>query len=66
MVAERDRAGASSMYLFAYYAGSSIVGWFSGAVFGHFGWMALEVWLGILAIVAGIAATYGLRGESEK
>lgn len=61
LVARRDRAEASSMYLFSYYAGSSIVGWVSGHVFGAFGWGGLVPWLVALALVAGACAWMGLR-----
>lgn len=45
VTATRDRAEASSMYLFCYYMGSSIIGWVSGLIFAHFGWVAVIGWL---------------------
>ncbi|WP_448851251.1 MFS transporter [Corynebacterium sp. 335C] len=61
LVADHDRAEASSMYLFSYYAGSSIVGWVSGHVFGGLGWGGLVPWLVGLSLVAGACAWLGLR-----
>lgn len=67
LIATRDRAEASSMYLFSYYLGSSAVGWFSGHVLGWGGWFALLGWLValyVLAGVAGLVGTGGLRGRA--
>lgn len=61
LVAQRDRAEASSMYLFSYYAGSSIVGWVSGMVFSRFEWAGLIPWLVVLSFIAGACAVAGLK-----
>ena len=61
LVAQRDRAEASSMYLFSYYAGSSIVGWVSGMVFSRFEWAGLIPWLVALSFIAGACAVAGLK-----
>lgn len=63
LVAQRDRAEASSMYLFSYYAGSSVVGWISGMVFGGLGWGGLVPWLVALSLVAGACAVAGLKAR---
>ncbi|MBN9645325.1 MFS transporter [Corynebacterium mendelii] len=47
-LATHDRAEASSVYLFCYYMGSSVVGWLSGGVLHRFGWSGLVVWLMLL------------------
>ncbi|MCK7676267.1 MFS transporter [Corynebacterium pygosceleis] len=44
-LATSDRAEASSMYLFCYYLGSSLVGWFSGLILVRHSWTGLIVWL---------------------
>lgn len=61
LIAQRDRAEASSMYLFSYYAGSSVVGWFSGHVLGWGGWGTLVGWLIALFAAAGLAAAAATR-----
>lgn len=50
-IATHHRAEASSMYIFCYYFGSSVLGWLSGHVFG-FGWPALIWWLAGLSLIA--------------
>ncbi|MBV7294258.1 MFS transporter [Corynebacterium sp. TAE3-ERU16] len=50
-LATADRAEASSMYLFCYYLGSSLVGWFSGTILVRAGWSGLIVWLLVLLAV---------------
>ncbi|MBS1675108.1 MAG: MFS transporter [Actinobacteria bacterium] len=56
-----SRAQASSLYYFAYYAGSSLFGWALGLVFGAWGW----VWFAAIVIgmcaMAAIAAALALR-----
>ncbi|QGU08572.1 Inner membrane transport protein YnfM [Corynebacterium occultum] len=48
-IATTHRAEASSMYLFCYYLGSSLLGWLSGFFFAEFGWAGMLLWLaGIL------------------
>lgn len=52
LIATRDRAEASSMYLFCYYVGSSVVGWFSGIIFTHARWWVFIGYLtGILLVL---------------
>ncbi|WP_295629370.1 MFS transporter [uncultured Corynebacterium sp.] len=62
LIATRDRAEASSMYLFSYYLGSSAVGWVSGHVLHWGGWGVLIVWLIGLFVLAGAAAVIGTSG----
>lgn len=59
-----NRAAASSLYLFAYYVGSSIVGALAGLAYGWHGWAGLALYVGVLIIVAAIL-TAGL-GSSRR
>ena len=56
-----SRAQASSLYYFAYYAGSSLFGWALGIAFGAWGW----AWFGGIVIgmcaLAALAAVVALR-----
>jgi predicted MFS family arabinose efflux permease len=56
-----SRAQASSLYYFAYYAGSSLFGWALGIAFGSWGW----AWFGGIVIgmcaLAALAAAVALR-----
>lgn len=50
------RSHAASLYLLAYYAGSSLIGALSGYVWQHGGWWALAAWsLALLGVAAGVA-----------
>jgi YNFM family putative membrane transporter len=53
------RAEASSMYLFCYYVGASVIGTVSGYAWGHFGWGGLAALLETLLAVA-LAVSIGL------
>lgn len=46
-------AQAPAVYNVAYYAGSSVMGWFAGIVFAGLGWPGL---IGLIAMLAGVAA----------
>ncbi|WP_314036361.1 MFS transporter [Dietzia sp. CH92] len=60
--AVRNRAGASSLYLLAYYLGSSVVSVFGGAAFTTGGWDGMSLYLGGLLAAAMVAsAVLGLR-----
>ncbi|MGO8939323.1 MAG: MFS transporter [Mycobacterium sp.] len=52
-VAHRDRAEASSLYLFSYYLGGSVAGGFGGFVYSLGGWPGTVVFVGTL-LVAGL------------
>ncbi|WP_191997123.1 MFS transporter [Arthrobacter sedimenti] len=62
VLASAGRAQASGLYNFAYYAGSSLLGWLGGLFFGQFGWPGVAGFTGTLAVVAGLLAVVGLRG----
>ncbi|GJD47773.1 Inner membrane transport protein YnfM [Methylobacterium crusticola] len=50
--AVRDRAQASSIYLFMYYLGSSVLGTAGGWFFAHAGWPGVAGFVGALYLVA--------------
>lgn len=55
--AEGNRAAASSLYLFAYYLGSSIAGGAAGFAYGRFGWTGLTTYVGALILIAAALVT---------
>lgn len=55
------KAQASSLYNLAYYAGSSIIGWFGGIAFDAAGWAAVATTIVVLAVVAAAAAALLLK-----
>ncbi|SDS77139.1 MFS transporter [Corynebacterium timonense] len=56
-IPERDRAEASSLYVFCYYMGSSIVGAATGAAFEALPWAGFTALLGgLLALLVAVAA----------
>ncbi|MDR3664423.1 MAG: MFS transporter [Mycobacterium sp.] len=55
------KAQASSLYNLAYYAGSSVIGWFGGMAFDAAGWPAVAVTILILEVIAGLVAAAVLR-----
>lgn len=50
--AQGNRAAASSLYLFAYYLGSSIVGALAGLAYSWHGWVGVVAYVGVLVAVA--------------
>lgn len=58
------RAQASALYTFAYYAGSSVVGWLTGLAFGDGGWGLVVAVVVALAVAAAVLAALGLRGRA--
>ncbi|MEG8184326.1 MFS transporter [Nocardia terpenica] len=54
--AEGNRAAASSLYLFAYYLGSSLVGGAAGLAYAWHGWAGLAGYVGVLVVLAGALA----------
>ena len=59
--ARPPQALASALYLFFYYLGSSVVGWASGYVWEHGGWLGVVGLLGAILVVAMLIALR-LRG----
>ncbi|MFW0793079.1 MFS transporter [Gordonia sp. CPCC 205515] len=58
--ATEHRAEASSLYLFHYYLGSSVVGALGGLAFSAFGWVGVAGYVGVL-IVVGCGLGFRLR-----
>ncbi|MDK6261044.1 MFS transporter, partial [Corynebacterium frankenforstense] len=58
LIAERDRAEASSMYVFCYYMGSSILGAATGRAYE-----ALP-WAGFVGVLAGLLAALVATGAA--
>ncbi|WP_295014953.1 MFS transporter [uncultured Microbacterium sp.] len=58
-----SRAQASSLYYFAYYAGSSLFGWALGLVFAGAGWTWFVALVLVLCLAAALAAVSALRTE---
>jgi YNFM family putative membrane transporter len=50
--ARPPQALASGIYLFFYYLGSSVVGWFTGYVYEHWGWSGVVALLGAILSLA--------------
>nr|WP_244182451.1 MFS transporter [Xenorhabdus beddingii] len=50
--AKRAKAQASSLYLFGYYAGSSITGTLGGVFWLYFAWNGVAIFISFLAIIA--------------
>jgi YNFM family putative membrane transporter len=66
--ATRQRAQASSLYLFGYHLGSSVAGFIGGLFFGAFGW-AGEVATVIILLAGGVVAALRLpagQGPQER
>lgn len=59
--ARAPQALASALYLFFYYLGSSVVGWFSGVVWAHSGWPGVVSMLGAILVLA-MTVALRLRG----
>jgi YNFM family putative membrane transporter len=59
--ARAPQALATAIYLFFYYLGSSVVGWFSGVVWAHWGWPGVVSMLGA-TLLAGVLIALRLRG----
>lgn len=52
----RAKGQASSLYLFSYYAGSSVAGTVGGVFWHHYGWNGIGLFIGsLLAVALGIA-----------
>ncbi|WEG14689.1 MFS transporter [Pullulanibacillus sp. KACC 23026] len=51
-LATHDKAQAASLYLFFYYAGSSIGGTASGAFYSNFGWFGVVAMIAVLSILS--------------
>ena len=62
-LATEGRAQASSLYNLFYYAGSSVLGFAGGFFFEGWGWAGLSAFVGMLVVLAAVAAAVGLAPE---
>ncbi|MBF6467168.1 MFS transporter [Nocardia beijingensis] len=53
-MAQGDRGAASSLYLFAYYLGSALVGGAAGIPYVRTGWLGLVCGIGLLLVIAAL------------
>ena len=58
--AKRARGQASSLYLFSYYAGSSIAGTLGGFFWSAYGWNGVALFIAVLLLV-GVGIAYKLK-----
>lgn len=56
--AKQDKAQASSLYLFAYYIGSSIGGTVSGVFWSSFGWIGVVLFMASTLVIAFVLAAF--------
>jgi YNFM family putative membrane transporter len=52
------RAVASSLYLFCYYIGSSLLGSFGGLVWEQFGWIGINLSVSVVLVIGLVSALY--------
>lgn len=62
-MAEGNRGAASSLYLFAYYLGSALVGGTAGIVYAHSGWLGLVGGIGSLMVIAALLLAVSHRAH---
>ena len=60
--AKTDKGAASSLYLFAYYMGSSVAGTAGGTVWSRYGWGGVVAFV-IAVLLAALLVVRGLRSE---
>ncbi|WP_067541319.1 MFS transporter [Nocardia crassostreae] len=56
--AQGNRAAASSLYVFAYYAGNSVIGGGAGLAYGRDGWPGVAIYVSALVFAAAVLATW--------
>ncbi len=61
--ARRARGQASSLYLFSYYAGSSVAGTLGGVFWHHYGWSGITCFISFLLLIA-LFVGYHLKKRS--
>nr|WP_223844824.1 MULTISPECIES: MFS transporter [Providencia] len=60
--AKRARGQASSLYLFSYYAGSSIAGTLGGVFWSFYGWNGVALFISVILLL-GVAIGYKLKNK---
>ena len=63
--ATKNRAEASSLYLFGYYAGSCVLGAVAGIPYAHAGWFDTVIYVGLLVLTAGALVTFLARRSAR-
>lgn len=64
--AKRDKAQASSLYLFAYYFGSSVGGTTGGVFWHYYGWNGIVAFISIMLLIAlALALSYTLITKKD-
>lgn len=61
VLAHRNRAEASSLYLFGYYTGSSVLGALTGLPFARYGWTGAVAFVGALVLLGCVLAVPLMR-----
>jgi predicted MFS family arabinose efflux permease len=64
-MAEGNRGAASSLYLFAYYLGSALVGGAAGIAYARAGWLGLTCGIGFLMVLAALLLGVSHRAQRE-
>jgi len=59
------RAVASSLYLFCYYMGSSLLGSSGGLVWEHFGWIGINLSVGVVLVIGFALAIHLMKNETK-
>ena len=60
------RAVASSLYLFCYYMGSSLLGSSGGLVWEHFGWIGINLSVTVVLVIGLALAIHLMKNENKK
>ncbi|MEV6258685.1 MFS transporter [Nocardia sp. NPDC051911] len=64
-MAEGNRGAASSLYLFAYYLGSALVGGTAGIAYARSGWLGLVCGIGSLMVIAALLLWVSHRASTR-
>ena len=59
------RVVASSLYLFCYYIGSSLLGSSGGLVWEHFGWIGINLSVGVVLVIGFALAIHLMKNETK-
>ena len=59
------RAVASSLYLFCYYIGSSLLGSSGGLIWENFGWVGINLSVGVVLVIGLALAIHLMKNENK-
>lgn len=65
MQAVQYRAVASSLYLFCYYIGSSLLGSSGGLIWENFGWVGINLSVGVVLVIGLALAIHLMKNENK-